>query len=491
MAVEFTDDPHPRNVIWEMWGLPMFEIADASAGLHEVNSCRAAYPDHYIKVVAYDATLGRQTTALSFIVGRPADEPGFRLDRQEMADRQIRYSLHSYATDRPPGPGLAATGGTAADEHASRIPAARLRDAAAGAWPAGRRPGGQAVTARRAPQSDGPGTPADPAAPPPLPPEAKLELADDQQARLIAGILDDLDRDFIGLAPVKARVREIGALLLVDRLRGRYGLTASRPSLHMCFTGSPGTGKTTLAARMGELLRELGYLRKGQLVSVTRDDLVGQYVGHTAPKTKEVLKRAMGGVLLIDEAYYLYRPDNERDYGQESIEILLQFMEEHRDDLVVILAGYRPRMDVFFQSNPGMASRIGHHIDFPDFAPEELMQIAELMLEREQYQFGPAAREAFREYILLRMQPAALRQRPEHAERHRPAAAAPSAAAGLGRRPDRPGRPRPAQRRGRARQPRVHRALPRRRRLHRSRRGRRSGRSHRPAGPPSPEALAG
>ena len=238
---------------------------------------------------------------------------------------------------------------------------------------------------------------------PPLPADATLELAGDEQARLISRILTDLDRDFIGLAPVKDRVREIGALLLIDRLRGRYGLTSSRPSLHMCFTGSPGTGKTTLAARMGELLRELGYLRKGQLVSVTRDDLVGQYVGHTAPKTKEVLKRAMGGVLLIDEAYYLYRPDNERDYGQESIEILLQFMEAHRDDLVVILAGYRSRMDVFFQSNPGMASRIGHHIDFPDFSLDELMQIAELMLEREEYQFAGTARDAFREYIGLRM----------------------------------------------------------------------------------------
>jgi probable Rubsico expression protein CbbX len=237
----------------------------------------------------------------------------------------------------------------------------------------------------------------------PLPPEAILELADDRQAQLIARILGELDREFIGLAPVKDRVREIGALLLVDRLRGRYGLSSSRPSLHMCFTGSPGTGKTTMAARMGDLLRELGYLRKGQLVSVTRDDLVGQYVGHTAPKTKEVLKRAMGGVLLIDEAYYLYRPDNERDYGQEAIEILLQFMEAHRDDLVVILAGYRARMDVFFQSNPGMASRIGHHIDFPDFSLDDLMQIAELMLEREEYLFAPAARDAFREYIGLRM----------------------------------------------------------------------------------------
>ena len=245
--------------------------------------------------------------------------------------------------------------------------------------------------------------PGEPGPAPPLPADATLQLAADEQARLIARILADLDRDFIGLAPVKDRVREIGALLLIDRLRGRYGLSSSRPSLHMCFTGSPGTGKTTLAARMGWLLRELGYLRKGQLVSVTRDDLVGQYVGHTAPKTKEVLKRAMGGVLLIDEAYYLYRPDNERDYGQESIEILLQFMEAHRDDLVVILAGYRPRMDVFFQSNPGMASRIGHHIDFPDFSIDELMQIAELMLEREEYELAPAARDAFREYIGLRM----------------------------------------------------------------------------------------
>ena len=180
-------------------------------------------------------------------------------------------------------------------------------------------------------------------------------------------MLDEFDREFVGLAPVKARVREIAALLLIDRLRQRYGLASSRPSLHMCFTGSPGTGKTTVAMHMGEMLRELGYLRTGQLVSVTRDDLVGQYVGHTAPKTKEVLKRAMGGVLLIDEAYYLYRPENERDYGQEAIEILLQFMEAHREDLVVILAGYADRMDVFFRSNPGIASRVAHHIDFPDF----------------------------------------------------------------------------------------------------------------------------
>ena len=241
------------------------------------------------------------------------------------------------------------------------------------------------------------------AQPAPLPPDATVDLDHAEQVVAISALLGRLDSEFIGLAPVKDRVREIAALLLVDRLRQGYGLACSRPSLHMCFTGSPGTGKTTLAARMGELLHELGYLRKGQLVSVTRDDLVGQYVGHTAPKTREVLKRAMGGVLFIDEAYYLYRPENERDYGQEAIEILLQVMEAHREDLVVILAGYADRMDVFFRSNPGMASRIAHHIDFPDFTHEELLQIADLMLEREQYRLSPGAREAFAEYVRLRM----------------------------------------------------------------------------------------
>jgi probable Rubsico expression protein CbbX len=238
---------------------------------------------------------------------------------------------------------------------------------------------------------------------PALSSDATVRLDEEQQAQRLSAMLDEFDREFVGLAPVKARVREIAALLLIDRLRQRYGLTSSRPSLHMCFTGSPGTGKTTVAMHMGEMLRELGYLRKGQLVSVTRDDLVGQYVGHTAPKTKEVLKRAMGGVLLIDEAYYLYRPENERDYGQEAIEILLQFMEAHREDLVVILAGYADRMDVFFRSNPGMASRVAHHIDFPDFTLDELMQIAGLMLDREQYELPGPAQAAFAEYVALRM----------------------------------------------------------------------------------------
>ena len=253
------------------------------------------------------------------------------------------------------------------------------------------------------PGHSGPAAEPEPAGPAPLPPDAKVDLASQEQALRIAALLDRLDRDFVGLAPVKDRVREIAALLLVDRLRQGFGLASSRPSLHMCFTGSPGTGKTTLATHMGELLKELGYLRTGQLVSATRDDLVGQYVGHTAPKTKEVLKRAMGGVLLIDEAYYLYRPENERDYGQEAIEILLQVMEAQREDLVIILAGYADRMDVFFRSNPGMASRIAHHIDFPDFTLEELLRIAAAMLDAGQYRMDDGAREAFAEYVRLRM----------------------------------------------------------------------------------------
>ncbi|HEX7328306.1 MAG TPA: CbbX protein [Casimicrobiaceae bacterium] len=216
--------------------------------------------------------------------------------------------------------------------------------------------------------------------------------------------LDALDRELVGLTPVKTRVREIAALLLVERLRQTVGLEAGAPSLHMCFTGNPGTGKTTVALRMAALLHSLGYVRKGHLVAVTRDDLVGQYIGHTAPRTREVLKKAMGGVLFIDEAYYLYRPENERDYGQEAIEILLQVMENQRDDLVVILAGYKDRMDRFFQSNPGLSSRIAHHIDFPDYSEDELFAIAGLMLDSMQYRLTDAAQAALREYIALRRQ---------------------------------------------------------------------------------------
>ena len=218
----------------------------------------------------------------------------------------------------------------------------------------------------------------------------------------VQAVLDSLDVELIGLKPVKRRIREIASLLVIDKVRRELQLEAGPPSLHMSFTGNPGTGKTTVALRMAELLHKLGYSRKGHLVAVTRDDLVGQYIGHTAPKTKEVLKKAMGGVLFIDEAYYLYKPENERDYGQESIEILLQVMENQRDDLVVILAGYKDRMDTFFKSNPGMSSRIAHHIDFPDYRDDELLSIGELILKGWNYRLSPSARDAFADYLQRR-----------------------------------------------------------------------------------------
>ena len=216
-------------------------------------------------------------------------------------------------------------------------------------------------------------------------------------------VLDQLDRELIALAPVKTRIREIAALLLIDRLRGEVGLASDKPSLHMSFTGNPGTGKTTVAMKMAQVLHRLGYIEEPRVVACTRDDLVGQYVGHTAPKTKEVLRRAYGGVLFIDEAYYLYKPENERDYGGEAIEILLQVMEAERDKLVVIFAGYKDRMDDFFRSNPGLSSRVAHHIDFPDYDVDELMAIAHLMFAQQQYQFGPGAEEAMRAYLERRV----------------------------------------------------------------------------------------
>lgn len=216
-------------------------------------------------------------------------------------------------------------------------------------------------------------------------------------------LLDDLNRELIGLKPVKTRIHEIASMLLIARLREQAGMETERPTLHMSFTGRPGTGKTTVALRMAKILNHLGYVRKGHLVVASRDDLVGQYVGHTAPKTKEIIKKAMGGALFIDEAYYLYRPENERDYGQEAIEMLLQVMENQRDDLVVILAGYKDRMNIFFTSNPGFHSRIAHHLDFPDYELDELMSIAELMVAQQLYRFDEASREVFLEYLQRRM----------------------------------------------------------------------------------------
>jgi probable Rubsico expression protein CbbX len=231
---------------------------------------------------------------------------------------------------------------------------------------------------------------------------SEVNLKEDFQSSGVADILSELDNSLIGLEPVKTRIKETASLLLVDKAREKLGLVNESPTLHMSFSGNPGTGKTTVALKIADLLYRLGYVRKGHLVSVTRDDLVGQYIGHTAPKTKEVLKKAMGGVLFIDEAYYLYRPENERDYGQEAIEILLQVMENNRDDLVVVLAGYKDKMDKFFESNPGFRSRIAHHIDFPDYSNDELLEIAEVMIAGMNYKFNKGSKKAMAEYIEIR-----------------------------------------------------------------------------------------
>ena len=238
----------------------------------------------------------------------------------------------------------------------------------------------------------------------PTAPPQTVDLRREYEEAGVGEVLDELNRSLVGLKPVKQRIKETAALLLVERARKAMGLAHETPTLHMSFTGNPGTGKTTVAMKMANLLHRLGYIRKGHLVSVTRDDLVGQYIGHTAPKTKEILKKAMGGVLFIDEAYYLYRPDNERDYGQEAIEILLQVMENQRDDLVVILAGYADRMDKFFESNPGFRSRVAHHIDFPDYSDGELLTISEGMLSRQNYRLSPEARDVLQRYIGERRQ---------------------------------------------------------------------------------------
>ena len=314
MSLEYTDDPHPRNVYWEMWGLPMFDLKDAAGVLGELRECRKAHPDCYIKLNAFDSTRGFET---------------------------MRHVVHG-APAAGRGALQAAPRGRAGAAHPLHDRARVARCAAAGTAM------GESI-------------------------DLKSLLAESG----VAAVLDELDRELVGLAPVKTRIREIASLLVVDKARAALGVAGAKPSLHMCFTGNPGTGKTTVAMRMATILHRLGHVRKGHLVAVTRDDLVGQYIGHTAPKTKEVLKRAMGGVLFIDEAYYLYRPENERDYGQEAIEILMQVMENQREDLVVIFAGYKSRMDTFFQCNPGLGSRVAHHIDFPDYSVEELEAIAE------------------------------------------------------------------------------------------------------------------
>ena len=219
----------------------------------------------------------------------------------------------------------------------------------------------------------------------------------------VQDILSKLDYDLIGLMPVKARVREIASLLVVDKMRLKLGLETSVPSLHMGFTGAPGTGKTTVALRMGQILQRMGYCRSGHVVVATRDDLVGQYVGHTAPKTKEMVKKAMGGILLVDEAYYLYNAANDRDYGQESIEILLNVMENNKEDIIVVLAGYKDRMDAFYSFIPGMNSRIGNHIEFPNYEVEELVEIGKVMCRDLEYNLSDGAYGALKAFMGARM----------------------------------------------------------------------------------------
>merc|ERR1719324_2164218 len=236
-----------------------------------------------------------------------------------------------------------------------------------------------------------------------IPDATKAGTVDDYMFKEgVKDILEKLDYDLVGLKPVKARVKEIASLLVVDKMRLKLGLETSVPSLHMGFTGAPGTGKTTVALRMGQILQRMGYCRTGHVVVATRDDLVGQYVGHTAPKTKEMVKKAMGGILLVDEAYYLYNAANDRDYGQESIEILLNVMENNKEDLIVVMAGYADRMASFYNNIPGLNSRIGNHIEFPDYSADELTHIGEVMCRELEYQMAPGSREALTEYMEMR-----------------------------------------------------------------------------------------
>jgi len=378
LGVEYSDDPHPRNTYWEMYGNPMFDLKDASAILTEVNACRKTFPNHYIRVTAFDATQGVESVQMSYIVNRPKKEPGFGLTRQEIGGRQIQYTVQSYATDKPEGDRYYARPDCDKAMSNSSIPGVRAETSV--------------TTAAQTLDATAPAL------------SQARSVGEVLAQSQVEEVLAELDRDLVGLAPVKNRIRDIAALLVIDKLRTNLGLVSEAPSLHMNFVGNPGTGKTSVAMRMAQILHRLGYVRKGHLVAVTRDDLVGQYIGHTAPKTKEVLKKAMGGVLFIDEAYYLYRPENERDYGQEAIEILLQVMENQRDDLVVILAGYKDRMDTFFESNPGMSSRIAHHIDFPDYSVDELLQISQKMLVQQNYVFAPDADTVFQRYLGLRVQ---------------------------------------------------------------------------------------
>ncbi len=357
VSLEFTDDPHPRNTYWDMWGHPMFDNPDAAALMMELKECRKVYGDYLYSPCCLRQQLmaGSRSNCPSSSTG-PPKSPGSTLQ-----GRKARAAW--FVIRRGPTQRTSLRGSAMADASITQLAEESL-------W--------------RFPSA--------------------IDLRAEYVESGVKDVLDELDRDLIGLKPVKQRIKETAALLLVERARRRMGLAHETPTLHMSFSGNPGTGKTTVALRMADLLHRLGYIRKGHLVSVTRDDLVGQYIGHTAPKTKEILKKAMGGVLFIDEAYYLHRQENERDYGQEAIEILLQVMENQRDDLVVILAGYADRMDKFFESNPGFRSRIAHHIDFPDYSSDELLGIADTMLSKQNYTFDAEGRAIMADYIERRRQ---------------------------------------------------------------------------------------
>ena len=403
MNIEYTDDPHPRNTYWEMWGQPMFDLKDPAGVMYELDECRKVFGNRYIRVSAFDSPPGWESLRLSFIVHRPEDEPGFTLERHETRGPPCQYTLRRLchrASRSASATEFVPASLTLGPPASARRPTFRSEDEDDAS--ASRRPSGTQSTCSGL-----------------------------RGVRASREVLEQLDRELVGLAPVKRRIREIAALLLVDKLRSDLGLTSATPTLHMSFTGNPGTGKTTVALRMADILHRLGYIRSNHLVSVTRDDLVGQYIGHTAPKTKEILKKAMGGVLFIDEAYYLYRPENERDYGQEAIEILLQVMENRRDDLVVILAGYADRMDRFFASNPGLPLAHRAPRRLPGlYARTSCSTIAELMLAEQSYRFSPAAaRGASATTSRQRMHAAAFRQRALDPQRARPRPPAPGDAA--------------------------------------------------------------
>jgi len=208
---------------------------------------------------------------------------------------------------------------------------------------------------------------------------------------LLEQALQELDA-LVGLEPVKKLVRELQAFVQVQQLRRQEGLLTEPLVLHMVFMGNPGTGKTTVARILGKIFREMGVLRKGHLVEVERADLVGEYIGHTAQKTREQIKKALDGILFIDEAYSLAR-GGEKDFGKESIDCLVKAMEDHKDNLILILAGYQREMAHFLRINPGLRSRFPIHIIFPDYTMEELLEIAELMLRQREYQLDKGARE--------------------------------------------------------------------------------------------------